>query len=211
MASGVVSRAQAVPKKPKTSLGISSSFSSPAPVLVPPTPSPLLSSTLTPAEGVYWGTIYGADGSKIGAGFRFAKRDAFRERTPAVSTKAIPKAAPRNKKRVYVGKIHPSWQLDNAVKKSVLEPVPPPKRVHESRRPRKYVGNKAFLFYKSERMARELADLSPLSSLEDDWNEDDEDDGEMTEWDSTLVVEKDGGDVDQVSQRDLKGMSEYFV
>jgi len=46
--------------------------------------------------------------------------------------------------------------------------------VHKSRRPREYVGNKAFLFYKNERMARELADLSPLSCLEEDWDEQDE-------------------------------------
>jgi len=227
----VASQALKAPKKSKSKFpppGVSCSSSlSPVPDAAPCRPSsPLYSLPNTPSGGEYWGLVYGADGSKIGTGYSFAKEDLKERRSPVVPTNGVywgvvygadgskigkgytfakedvgriiatkpvseegDVQQPRTKRRrVYVGKVHSSWRFDNAVKKSVLDPVPPPKRVHESRRPRMYVGNKAFLFYKNEKMARELADLSPLSSLEEDW---DEVSGLESEEDSFGIVEKD--------------------
>lgn len=245
LAGGVVSQAQLkAPKKAKSKFSppvVSCSASlSPVPDATPPRPpSPLYSLPHTPTGGEYWGVVYGADGSKIGTGYSFAKEGLRERRSPAVPTngvywgvvygadgsrigksytfakddvgRIIP-AKPvsdtttnmqqlrTKQKRVYVGKVHPSWRFDNALKMRVLDPVPPPKRVHESRRPRKYVGNKAFLFYKSEKMARELADLSPLSSLEEDWDEEDRGPGVVSEEDSFGIVEKSENEYREDSQ-----------
>ena len=220
MAGGVVSRARlSAPTKSKfgSSSVPSSLFPSPAPDVAPPSNrslSPLYSLIpLSPAGGICWGTIYGADGSKIGGGFKFKKQDLVKESRPAVSTSITVDTStmdvappPRERKRVFVGMIHPSWEFKKAVKKSVLDPVPQPKRVHQSRRPRQYVGNKAFLFYRSERMAKELADLSPLSSLEDDWEE--EDNAKDDEWDRSANLRN---GVDRDSQWDWRGMCVVFV
>lgn len=216
MAGGVASRARlSAPTKTKygSSSVPSSVFPSPAPDVAPPSnrsPSPVYALIpLTPADGIFWGTIYGPDGTKIGGGFNFKKQDLVRESRPDMSTSvtadttdALP---PRKKRRVFAGIIHPSWEFEKAVKQSVLDPVPKPKRVHQSRQPRQYVGNKAFLFYKSARMVRELADLSPLSSVEDDWEEED-DAKEDDEWEG-----RENNGVDHESQRGWRGALCGFV
>lgn len=181
LAGGVVNRAEpsriSVQRNPRPSSSVPSSPStSPAPTLISgPRLSSGFSTRLTPSGGVYWGVIYGADGSKIGTGFSFPNRN-IKETTPAVSVQSVPEEEPNDqpkKKHVYLGIIHPSWQVNETVKNRVLDPVRPLKTLHGSQGPRKYVGNKKFLFNKSEMLARELAlaDLSPLSSLEEDWDE----------------------------------------
>ncbi len=131
------------------------------------TPSP----PLPPAKtGVYWSTIYRLDGTKIGPTYQISQPKGMEE-PDVVLMKPI--SAPRKKEsRVFVGKIQPSWRLGKNVKTREIDPVPKRrKEVPMSRKPRMYVGKRALLFYKSEQEARELADLSPLSSLEEDWAE----------------------------------------
>lgn len=148
----------------------SSRFSSPSPVSITPSPPPDFSIPTT--TGTYFGTIYGMDGARIGVTL-----------TSVGDTKAPSVTPTIERKRVFIGKIQPSWALGANVKVVELDPVPRPKKVHRFRQPRMYVGKRAPLFYRSEHVARELADLSPLSSLEEDWDvhKDDDDDDSVCE------------------------------
>ena len=134
-------------------------------------PAPTRSPSLPPAKtGVYWSTIYRLDGTKIGPTYQISQPRGM-EDPHVVLVKPV--SAPRKKEsRVFVGKIQPSWRLERNVKTREIDPVPKRKKeVPIFRKPRLYVGKRAFLFYKSEREAKELADLSPLSSLEEDCDE----------------------------------------
>ena len=151
----------------------SSTFSSPPPLSATPSPPPDFSVPTT--TGTYFGAIYGIDGARIGVTLTSSK--VGDTRSPSVTPTM-------ERKRVFIGKIQPSWRLGANMKIVELDPVPRPKKVHRFRQPRVYVGKRAPLFYKSEHVARELADLSPLSSLEEDWdvhNKDDDDDVSVCE------------------------------
>ncbi len=150
--------------RPSRDTDNSPSISSASPASTSPSQSQDFS---IPTTDTYFGAIYGLDGSRIGMTLTSLK---------AGVTKAPSLTPTMERKRVFIGKVQPSWRLGANVKTVELDPVPRPKKVHRFRERRMYVGKKAPLFYKHEHVARELADLSPLSSLEEDWDGHDDDD-----------------------------------
>lgn len=128
---------------------------------------------LSVTNGKYWGTVYRLDGSKIGPTYTIS-RQKQKQKQKDVDVPALlivkPIKAPR-KSRVFVGKIQPSWRLGRNVRTREIDPLLKPKEILSLCKPRIYVGKRAFLYYKSKQATMELADLSSLSSLEEDWDE----------------------------------------
>ncbi|KAF9526786.1 hypothetical protein CPB83DRAFT_895800 [Crepidotus variabilis] len=137
------------------------------------------SASIQPPLGpkVYWSTIYGLNGAKIGTSF--AASDAAIGPPDMVYTARPANLIPSSSKRssiVWVGEMQPSWGLGKRVQTKELEPAlnVKHKKISSHRiypvycEPRMYVGKRSLLFCQSEAAAKELADLSDLTDVEDE-------------------------------------------